>query len=390
MSKDGKLGAYALIDRHKLLTEPVRIKVFPPKTLAVTVKDEQTGRPLAGIDVNLTAWLGRSGDYGGESKTDAAGRVVFSNIYSNGSYSVSARAKGYRAYSTEFGSLVVGSKNWKSAQMIRLKKADMAKGRVIDEQGRPVSGAEIEQVSWEKTEATTDASGNFEIAVPDEAQNLAWDRRANKSVVMLKASHSGRDIGAVVMVGRADVLAKGVTITTHPAHEVTVAIKDTEGKPLKNVEVEAFLDHGGGGVGASMTQRTNEAGETVISSMYHGGNYSFMTELPGYYPRFSRSVGPVGGEDWENRVEFVLERTDRTQQGTVVDADGRPIVGATVTCSAIRELKTTTGEGGKFTLSGLPASEVLLHASFSQMRGSAPVSKAAGDVVITVKEPVRK
>ena len=385
MSKDGKLGKSVCIDRHKLLSAPVKIKVFPPTSLAATLKDSADGKPLAGIEVALVLFQGNTSAGSSRQTTDASGRVVFSSVYSGGMYELEVNTKGYNSFRTHYPPPAVGSKGWKSVQEIKLKKADMAKGRVIDEQGKPVAGAEIEQVSWEKTRATTDANGDFEIAVPAE-EDLAWDERLGKPVAMFKVIQSGRDIGAVATISRAELFAKGITITARPAHALTVVVKDTEGKPLKGVGIEAFLEFGQGGEGASMMLYTSDAGEVVIPSVYYGGTYDFMTELAGYYRPISGRTGPVGGEQWKDRVELVMERADRTQRGTVVDDGGAPVSGASVSCSAIRDLKTATGSGGAFTLTGLPNSKVTLYASFGDLRGSVEASKDTENVVIKLKK----
>jgi hypothetical protein len=389
VSKDGKLGKCVCIDRHELLLAPIRIKVFPPTTLAATVRDSASGKPLGGIEVALVLFQGNTSAGSSRQTTDASGRIVFDEVYSGAMYELEVNTKSYNSFRTPWPPPAVGSKGWKRVQEIKLTKADMAKGCVIDEQGKPVAGAEVEQVSWEKTHATTDAYGSFEIGMPAE-DNLAWDESLNKPVAMLKVIQGGRDIGAVATINRAELLAKGITITVHPARTLTVTVKDTEGKPLKGVGIEAFLEFGQGGEGASMMLNTSDAGEAVIPSVYCGGTYSFMTKLAGYYRPISGKTGPVGGEKWKDRVEFTMERADRVQHGTVVDDTGAPVSGASVSCSAIDGLKTTTGTSGAFTLTGLPASKVRLYASFGDLQGSAEMSKDTPSVVIKLKARPKK
>lgn len=389
MSKDGKLGKCVCFDRQELLSAPVRIKVFPPTRLAATVKDSADGKPLSGIEVALVLFQGNTSAGSSRQTTDASGRVVFSSVYSGGMYELEVNTKNHNPFRTPWPPPAVGSKGWKPVQEIKLKKADMAKGRVVDEQGKPVAGAEIEQVSWEKTHATTDANGDFEIAVPAE-DDLAWDEHLNKPVAMFKVIHSGRDIAAVATISRAELFAKGITITAQPARSLTVIVKDTEGKPLKGVGVEAFLEFGQGGEGASMILYTGDAGELVIPSVYYGGTYDFMTELAGYYRPISGRSGPVGSEKWKDRVELVMERTDRAQRGTVVDDGGAPVAGAVVKSYVSDDSHVTTGSGGEFTFTGLPASKVTLYASFGDLRGTAEVSKDTPSVVIKLKKPKAK
>ncbi len=376
-------------DRQELLSAPVRVKVFPPTRLAAVVKDSATGKPLNCIQVQVVQFQGNTGSWSNRQTTDASGRVIFDTIYSGGMYELEVHDPNYNSFMTKYPPPAVGGKGWNPHQEIKLTKADMAKGRVIDEQGKPVADAEIEQVSWKKTNAATDANGEFRIALPAE-EDLAWDEHAHKPVAMLRVIQSVRDIGAVVTMNRAELLSKGITVTLHPARTLTVAVKDTEGRPLKGVGVEAFLEFGQGGEAASWTKPTDDAGETVIASVYFGGVYDFSTDLAGYYRPISNRTAPVGSEKWKDRIELTMERADRVQKGTVVDEDGKPVAGATVSWAAKREVNTVSGTDGSFTLTGLPSSKVTLYASLDDLRGSAEASKDTPDVTIKLKKRAAK
>jgi hypothetical protein len=376
------------LDRQELLSAPVRVKVFPPTRLAAVVKGPD-GKPLAGIDVQVVQFQGNTSSWSEMQTSDASGRVVFGTVYSGGMYRLEVNDANYNSFATKYPPPAVGSKGWSPHQEIKLTKADMAKGHVVDEQGKPVSGAEVQQVCMKQTNATTDANGDFRIALPAE-DDLARDEHTGKPVAMLRVIHGGRDIGAVVTMNRAELLSKGITITVHPARTLTVAIKDTEGKPIRGVGVEAFLSFGYAGTWASTMLHTDDAGEVVIPSVYFGGVYDFMTELAGYYRPGDAKSGPVGSEKWKDRIEFVMERADRTQKGTVVDEAGKPVAGATVKSYVSDDSHVTTGPDGSFTLTGLPSSKVTLYASLDELRGSAEVSKDTPTVVIKLKKPKTK
>lgn len=387
MSKDGKLGKCVCFDRQKLLSEPVRIKLFRPTSLAATIKDSADGKPLAGIEVAAVLFQGNSSSWSARQTTNAAGRIVFQSIYSGGMYRLEVDATGYNSFRTPWPPPAVGSKGWKPVQEVKLKKADMGKGRVVDEQGKPVAGASVELIAWESSATTSDANGSFEIGVPPE-DRLEYDERLHKPMVMFKVVDNGRDIGAFANINRAELLANGITITARPGHTLTIVVKDTDGKPLKGAEVEAFAWFGGQGEGSRIL--FTDAGETVVPSVYYGGNYCVQAKLKGYYSPDVHLPDPMGSDKWKDRVEVVMERADRVQCGIVVDEGGAQVAGAIVKSYVSDDSRVTTGYGGAFTLTGLPASKVTLTASFGDLRGSADVSKASGDVVIKLKKPKTK
>jgi iron complex outermembrane receptor protein len=57
------------------------------------------------------------------------------------------------------------------SSLVLLAQTRIIKGRVADEKGNPLPGASV-QVRGTKTGTTTDAEGNFSIAVPTTAKSL--------------------------------------------------------------------------------------------------------------------------------------------------------------------------------------------------------------------------
>lgn len=386
-NKDKSKGAFATYDRAKLLKEGATLTPRAPVALKLVVKDE-TGAPLEGATVSLTRWFNRSGGFGGRTTTDDKGEAVFSDLYHDGSYSWNVSLDEYLDYSSKLPGSVVGSANWKSVQEVVLKKADIAQGRVVDDKGKPLVGADVIAMAWSRIETRTDADGNFKIAVP-EGDNLGWERGPDGSLVpatvWIKVVHSWRDLGSFAAIQRDKLVKDGIEITAVPARPMTVVVKTPDGKPIEGVEIVSgarFGDHGEGG----RIRYTDAKGEVVVSEVYVGGDYGIIAQLDGYHQVTGDRIPRVGGPEWKNRVEVIMECTNRTQKGRVVDAEGKPVAGATVTASVRGEVSTQTDASGNFTLKGLPGSKIMVYARSGDMFGIVEVSKDSGDVTIQLKK----
>ena len=389
MDEKTQVGAFEWADRAEVLGDGVVIKALPPRETKAIAKDED-GNPVEGAELRLSAMHGRSYGVPKTVKTDSSGEAVFDKVYMGGSYALSASLEGYYDYSSR-PSPNVGSDEWKDIQEIVLKRADIAKGRVVDENGKAVGGASLLVVNEERrshgANATTDSNGYFELNVPGE-EELTYTRTPDgrvRDMVQLKIEGGGRGLAAILAVRCEDMLSEGLVLTVKPLLTLNVVVKDTEGMPLEGVEVRPVLWHGGMGESCEWPV-SNADGEAVCRKIYAGGEYAVNTTLDGYY-RSSRDHLPAAGtSDWKDRIELVMERTDRTQTGNVVDDEGKPVPWATVRARVGDEVTATTDADGQFALKGLPDSEIRISVSEGDLRGSAQVSKDTPDATIKLEK----
>ncbi len=389
MDEKTEVGAFEWADRATVLEDGVVIKVLPPQAMKAIVKDED-GNPVEGAKVRLSAMHGRSYGVPETAKTNSSGETVFDRVYMGGSYALSASLEGYYNYDSR-PSPNVGSDEWKDIQEIVLKRADIAKGRVVDESGDGLGGVELMVVNEERrshgASATSDSNGYFELNVPGEDE-LTYTRTPDgrvRGIVQLKIGGRPGGLGAIVKVRREELLSGSVVLTAKPSLTLTVVVKDTEGRPLSGVEVVPILWHGGSGESCEWPV-SNADGEAACRKIYAGGEYAVNTTLDGYY-RSSRDHLPVAGSsDWKERVELVMERADRTQTGKVIDDEGKPVTWATVRAYVGDEITTTTDADGKFELKGLPGSEIRISVREGELRGSANASKDTKDVTIKLEK----
>lgn len=386
--KNTGFGSFANVEREKLLKDGVTITLKAPHMLKLIVKNEE-GQPVVGAGISLTRWFNRSGGFAGEGKTDSNGELAFRDIYEGSSYSWYIKTDGYYNYQSSYPQPNVGSADWKDTEDVILQRSENAHGNVIDEKGNPVSDVEIELIAQDASYNTkTSADGLFEIPVP-EANLLGYEDSPSGLVpagVWLKATYNGGKMGAFAKIERGELLKDGVTLTVKAPQPLTIHIADPNGRPLKNVEVNAGADFGDFGEGGRILY-TDDKGKVVVQEIYSGATYGVMTQLRGYY-RGSRGsdTATVGSADWKNTIDLVMEPANRTQTGRVVDEEGKPVAGALVRAWVSEEIKTTTNSDGRFSLAGFPASSIYVTAKKDDLVGSVEVTKDTGEVTITVKK----
>lgn len=166
---------------------------------------------------------------------------------------------------------------------------------------------------------------------------------------------------------------------------MTLVVKGIDGKPVPGVTVETEWYLGEVGLCVSYAA-TNSSGELVVEGLYKGGIYRPHVNIKGFYAPWD--VPPVGGKGWTGNVEIKLEPANRTQVGIVVDEFGHPVANAQVVAYMSGWPQAKTGPDGRFTIEGLPDSQVDLRAyTSSPMRcGSTTASRSTPEVRIILKK----
>ncbi|MCW3097196.1 MAG: Peroxiredoxin [Chthonomonadaceae bacterium] len=161
-SGDLATDATALVQNGQEITLHLKPNVL--LTLGGQVRDAQ-GKPLPGARVTLFEWWLDSGLSTRTIATDGQGHFLFSELYPDMRYSVSAEAKGYGTQ----GSQVVQYKPGEKGEVppLQLPRAEsVLAGRVVDENGDPVAKqtVRLQGQANPSQEATTDAQGRFRFA----------------------------------------------------------------------------------------------------------------------------------------------------------------------------------------------------------------------------------
>lgn len=148
------------------VTDLARV-IFPDSvTVSGRVLDAQSGKPVEGAEVSSSS----EDFYGVHATTDANGvyklKVLPGNVY----VYHSGGNKMYIPDRESYKPITVTAKGLRGHNL-KIRRADLAKGTVVDEEGRPLAGAlvSVGDPSAGVT-ATTDAQGKFTIAVRHEKQ----------------------------------------------------------------------------------------------------------------------------------------------------------------------------------------------------------------------------
>lgn len=334
-----------------------------PKAVAVTGRavDAMTGKPIA----NALIGVYQSGR--GTVKTDKRGafrvlaapgkRIIY---YDGGNTSYKSTRLTYTVANVPGKGL--------SGVTLNLWKTEFAQGKVFDPSGMPLAGARVTVCGSEFAHAVTDVKGRFKIAVPDEQPKPGGRGPKGCAIgaVALSVEHRTRKLGLFTETNRYKLIDGRTVLRALPARSPKIIVTDAYLKPLSGAKVYASQAYGLKSV-ESMVGVTNSEGELIVPAVYQGARYTFRAALPGYCP--GKSAAPaVGSESWIDLIEIVTEPATSVLKGRVVDASGRPVIGAEVAtdfgpCSV-------TNETGEFTLEQMPEWPVRLEARKGRATGA--------------------
>jgi len=378
--------------REGLLLEPasaldVELPLIEGARLAGRVLDEDDGRPLAGAELEviedaLTATPAHT-------VADAEGRFSVSPLRAV-RQRVWVRAPGY--VPLVGASFVPG----KSSQRITLSRSGTLEGVVVDEDGAPVAGAQLEVIGKTARGASIHVVGPaLELGAtsvpPPATDNLAVTRGPVPKVPLVPVPVAvGDDPGALlgglgflseaggrfriegVPAGRLELVARmlgyasshsgalelgsGKTLTglrVVLARGVALAgrVVDARGFPAPGVRVELVLQ------GEPLARVTLSAADGAFGFEAVRGQ-GMLSAYPSGAPLVQQAVDLRGSGRQE--VTLRLGGDTRSLQGRVVDARGFPIESAVVRVRALdphspEARAVTVGRDGTFAVSGLPA-----------------------------------
>ncbi|MBK7878646.1 MAG: sigma-70 family RNA polymerase sigma factor [Planctomycetes bacterium] len=224
---------------------------------------------------------------------------------------------------------------------IRLGPGAALRGRVVDETGAPVAGAEVEGTNATSSRVRSDASGRFvlEGLSPDETWLSVW---------IAAEGHAGlrRDFedGKVPAEEVEFVLERGV--------DVPGVVVDTDGRPLAGASV-----HAGSSPWEMNTVRTvsDDDGRFVLRCVPRATR-GFGVALSGFAPFVSSFELPMQGA-FPGELRAVLDR-GLVVKGVVEDTRGAPVANVYVSGQRgfdyLDGVTARTGADGVFELAAVP------------------------------------
>jgi protocatechuate 3,4-dioxygenase beta subunit len=301
-----------------------------PKTLHGKLIDANSRRPIAGAVVWPEDRLDTA------VTTDAGGTFSWS-AYSSGKVPLTAGATGYLPPDP----MRLAEADYKRGASIALKPAATIIGRVLDEQGQGIAGAELRRSIKptpgrfefrfggrpQRTQTISDQQGRFRITGVD--PDRIW---------IVNVESEGYAPGTFEANGLEPYTTKsGFVVTLERGGSLRGQVVDEERLPIPGVEVSASRASGGGGRMARMMGRsqaridrnaiTDKEGMFQVDNL-PAGKFDLAAKARGYAPRKLPGV-ELKLDAATEPVEIMLAPGER-MQGMVLGALDKPLEGAKV------------------------------------------------------------
>lgn len=282
--------------------------------------------------------------------------------------------------------------------LVVLERATRARLAVVDVDGEPVAGARVVVSTGPGgirrspdhmilSEATTDAAGRAVLEVPSPFAALPGSRPpATWQLDVSAAGYARLQLPGIVpeaTVGTAtgahdsssepdqQVVDLGV-VELEPGSAVEVQTVDDQGVPVAGVEVAAAVDElelyffaRGFGSEFVVLASTNSTGRASVGAFRLDEVVHLRAGSPARVPAVG--TARAGGE-----VVVLTLAPTVSLSGRVIDVDGRPVAGATITASPLdsgastwpvdQGTQASTDHSGSFSLDGLRPGRVMLYA----------------------------
>jgi beta-lactamase regulating signal transducer with metallopeptidase domain/peroxiredoxin/protocatechuate 3,4-dioxygenase beta subunit len=378
-----------------------------PDLVDVTVKAADTGRPIEGASIRVSADFENillKTDRDGRSRVDRTGMVFRETLH------LDIWADGYiqqrYSFSQEDGR---DPRIPETFTVELLPGEETLGGKVVDEEGRPIAGVKVEiwgYLGAKKEEhelcymvsATTDERGEWRgrsframtfaylyLSHPDYISDNDSSPRAHGQPRPSDSPQPGeKSMDSLRDFSNVQVMKRGV--------EVSGRVVDAQGRPVPGAEVgwiaadrQRTALHDG-----VATTATDDGGHFRIPNALEG-RIAIQVKAKGHAPELRSLTAKAGAEP----VTIEL-RPARTLAGRVVDTQGRPIPGAFVSVAAWRGYRSLgiylkADADGRFRWEDAPSDPVYLNVGQDGYKfiTQRPATPDDGEVVLTLKRSLR-
>jgi protocatechuate 3,4-dioxygenase beta subunit len=357
----------------------LEIRLGPAATFTGAVRDAKRGGPVAGARMTLSG----GDDVSMVALSDAKGSFTFAPLLPRG-YQISGL---HPAYEIESASATVPATR---SRAFSAQAFARAKGRVIDEDKKPVAGALISASSRTRRMRVvlTNATGEFSTL-------LSPSPGAPLPIYASKRDYvTGSSASRIWQPGET---RDNIAITLAHGFLAQVRVLDKQEQPVPNAQV-TVMHVSSEGPGRSEAAACADPAHSDCNRTGKDGLVSFRTvEGPHNVQAFGDDIAPVmlPNQKLTARSAAVVVHVDRGIEisGHVVHADGTPVVDAIVEApTPIMRRSVTTGPDGTFKLAGIARGQSVLTAFSSDRRlASTPqtITAPAKDVTITMPQGAR-
>jgi len=326
------------------------------------VKDPQ-GRPVSGASVTLFQTKL-------EYVTDAEGKFVASLAPSDKMRYFFAVHKQRKLVAS--GRLAGGKQHVE----IELMPARMVSGRVLDPNGRPVSGAQVAPLPMTCFHVLTDSEGRFDVG-----WSPKWHAPDHELCLMVR--HTELNLAAVV-----DIAPEDRTIDVKLEHALALhgTIEDTNGRPILGAVVGLSLIRGWGAGTPVRNVITDYQGRFKLSALPQRQEYAVTAEAEGYW-RNGIKTGVINRVTRREEVgPIILKKPILSVSGTVVDGDGKAVANIPVYFRGAGQprLDSQTDEQGRFRFEKVCSGPVQINSKNDTIFGTVETQGGAKDIRLVV------
>ena len=368
-------------------TDTAEVQVSGPAPASISGKVvDQNGNPIQGVTIDLT------GTSSAQATTAPDGTYSFTGLaagtytvtetqpagYDDGPDSIGSEG-GNDSVNDEFSNIMLDagddSINNDFTEVLVVAPASIS-GKVVDDNGDPISGVTIDLTGTSSAQATTAPDGTYSFTglapgtyTVTETQPLGWGDGPD-SIGSEGGDDSVNDeFSNIVLEAGDDSINNDFA---EVGSSIAGTVVDQDGVGIVGVTLTLTgTDATGAAIPAGTTVLTNASGDYLFDDLI-GGTYTVTETQPTGYDDGADTPGSTGGDASVNDVISAIvlpagvDSVDNdfaetvianpaSISGTVVDDLGRPIAGVTVTLSGDRSATTTTAADGTYSFTGLPA-----------------------------------
>lgn len=322
--------------------ESLRIELTAAATVRGTVRDAETGLPIANAQVLARRGvLGTPGRTSRETETDGHGEFEFTNLPAD-YFTINAYADGY-----VYGVPSSVSRELLPGQLhdldILLAKGSLVFGRITDGVTKqPIEGAVVRTLKYSiEQSATTDAEGRYQLA--------GIDPEARERIYAIADGYGRYDW---TITDRIPDAGLEVNLGLLPGRKARGRIVDEQGNPISGAYVSANLNYRRPDYGDTQTDarytRTDENGDFEFEDLRVDLRHSLHVAAEG----FGAEVFDFPAAEWESLdldLGEIALHPAAGLSGRVINQEGNPVAGIWVTLTGESDRRDALGpvpEGG--------------------------------------------
>ena len=341
--------------------QDLRLLVPPSFEVAGRVFDEKTGKPIPEIKIEVRRYHYSRASL--NTTTDNEGRYRFKA--SEGRHGLHVWAQGEYARHPGVYFDVVGQPKL-ALEDIFLEKPHRIRFTLVDEENRPVAGAEIKGKPNTKT-VRSDAEGIVDLV---EADHGWWP---GEHFFMTSANGARKGFYTLTRADEGTAFIER-RIVLQPMGGITGTVEGPDGKPYSDAQAQAFWKPVSGLMMVHEKVQTDADGRYTLEGLIAGGRYTVLVHPAGSSGFGSAESDPViiaPGRTLVAVNAITLPRCDRTLSIRFLDENDAPIPNLEfeVHSGIMRREELKTDATGWCTVEGLVYQDMVLELRSQSRRG---------------------